>query len=425
MLNKYFFKLFLSVFILSSITLSCNSGGTSEVTIRIDLGLNNQQASNASESSVIDRVFRFFTKNIEAAPAPGNITELILHITGPDIPNLTKAFPAPIPDAITIKVPSGEARHFELLAHTPSATLRGIATRNLAPGAIVHIPIQMMFYQTKIVIPDFLNSRIVQIDNIDGDGWIASDNVTINRHGLTIASLQPYEIDFDNQGRIYVLNYYDAAPDIFRINDITSTTYTSIIGVVGASYTAFAIDRKNDLLYYTAASQIIRATLNGTVLKNDFTMTGISSIRGINITSNGILIIAHGNYFTSYDPNTGNGIIINSLQYTGGSTPFTYDIIEKGQKIYGAFNEDAMSSLFFIRDYSLNSNNELVESGGIYTTPLYGARKFIENFTPRIYFINEYSTNNTFSVIDDISGAGRDDFGTNGTGIGQFRFYQN
>lgn len=406
-------------------SLTCSPEGTSKVTITIDLGTHNKSASNAPESSIIDRVLRFFAKNTEAAP-PSHINSITLNISGDGMDTITKSYASPsIPDTITLEIPAGDSRTFELLAYTASATLRGVATRNLTSGATVTIPIQMGLYETKIVLPDYNNNRIVQIDDL---------SLPLTAPNWKEASITyPYDIDFSSDGKIYIAirQFGTDGARIVRLDDITASasTLTALNKLDG--YIALCIDRRdrnNNLIYYATEYQIYRANLDGTNEFTSYNMTNIGTVRGLNITSTGLLLIAHNNAslgqeFSIYDP-AGTGTIINTLSYNlGGSDPRTWDLAEINSRIYGALHDIYNDPIIFIREFYINASNQLIEEGSIYTNQLYGPHKFINTHSNKIYFLNDGSTLNSLSVIDDITGTGRQDYGSTGSGVGNFNFY--
>ncbi len=300
-------RIILFVMIAGLLSLSCSPTGTSNVIIHINLGLNNQNAFNAPESSIIDRVLRFFAK--EAKAAPSNINSLELNVFGPGV-ELHQSYASPdIPDSVTLEVPSGPSRLFEVIAHVapgdPSVVLsyRGTAVCNLAGGETVTIPISMKINETKIVIPDWYNSRLIQIDDMNGTNWLSRTSIS----GLT-SQVRPYDIDFDNTGKIYIANNRggsgmgdNSVISIDNFNNNTPYFYPSASVRGSAPFydngvVAIAVDRKNNFIYYAldpfSGPYLFRAVFGDNMTHTQLTITGIDGIKGMAVDENGILYIA-------------------------------------------------------------------------------------------------------------------------------------
>jgi hypothetical protein len=431
MKNKYFFRLFLLLIIFSFVTLSCNSGGTSKVTITIDLGLGNKAAFNAPENSIIDRVLRFFAKDAEAAP-PTNLTSLTLNITGDGMDTITQSYTAPPPSTITVEVPAGESRMFEILAYTPSATLRGVATRSLAGGATVTIPITMGLYETKIVIPDWYSQRLVQINDMTGAGWRSINNSSI---GYT-PTFQPSDIDFDSQGRIFIANRASSTGEvgIMRIDDISDISYTAIVSnpTISAAVNAIAIDRINGLMYYGISSGtylLYRFNLN-TLVNQGITLTGITlvSIRGLAVDETGNLYIAAtiniagSNYprVIKYDT-----VTTNITQYSSDLI-YPWDVVIKNGYLYVADYDNIFpydSSKIVRLSLDLGYIDQLGTAG---SSTFHGPHRFLAILNNRFYLIDE--DENTTSEVERIAAFNNfsstiDSFDPSMIGQTAFQFY--
>ena len=117
--------------------------------------------------------------------APENIASIIHSVTGRYMDEIQKDIP-PETGITMLEVPAGKARTFEILATAaPGAgavkSYKGSITLNLKPGKNISVPVQMDIFETKILIPDPLNSRIIQIDSMEGTSaeinasWKSSD----------------------------------------------------------------------------------------------------------------------------------------------------------------------------------------------------------------------------------------------------------
>ena len=442
MKNNYFIGLILAALILSFSVLSCSPDGVSKVTIRINLGLQNS-AFNAPKSSVIDRVFSFFVKRAEAQAAPANITSINLKITGPDMDTINKTYPAPVSDIITVEVPSGESRNFEVIVNIDPSDSRavfsyiGTATRNLASGATITIPISMTVHETKIIIPDYMNQRIVQIDDMSGTNWSTRYRTDI---GYTTAStFYPQDIDFDSRGRIYIANDTSESAGAYQvviIDNITSTTSTLIIPSNSNGMDAMTIDRNNDFIYYVQGTTIFRTNLDGTGSTSRSLSASIGLIRGMTIDYQGQLYIVGNNALGSpgiFVYNYTTSTIVNSVTnatVTSLSTP--YHLLIKSPYLYvvnpsttGSNNQILQLNLVtlqFIQGYGTYSLASTTQGN------FYGPRHFVAVLNKKIYLIDEGPDNTLTSkliAMDDINGTNWETYGTYGfsTTPGEFNFY--
>jgi hypothetical protein len=431
MKNKSIFGIVLLTVILGFSTFSCNSGGTSSVTITIDLGLQNAGAFNAPESSIIERMLRFFAKDAEAA-APTHLSSLTLNITGEGMDKITQSYLYPnIPTTITLEVPAGDSRVFEVLADTGSVIFRGTATRHLSGGATVSIPIQMALKETKIIVPDYNNNRIVQIDDMNGTNWISKINTD-----LGVSNLSPYDIDFDSQGRIYIANNYPATGGgIIRLDNIDDATTVDNMLINRFSVVTVTVDRTNNFLYNATASALYKYNLT-TSGETPLTVTGIAQISGLAVDDSGMLYITCSQGGTlrviKYNP-SGTGAIVTGVFYSMGTgTP--WDVLYKAPYVYvanlgGAANRNILqldTNLAFIAGYGMYINTTINTKGDFY-----GARRFLA-IRPREFIIADDGADMDFMVnvdrliaMDDMTGTNWTTYGTEGTSQDQFRLFYN
>lgn len=403
--------MFLSIFLLN-----CSSGDYSEVTITIDLGLGSENAVNMQKSSIFDRIMRFFEKDAAAGTAPSNISSMTLNVTGSGMDAIKQTYTGTLPSKITLDVPAGNSRQFEILAYTPSATLRGAATRDLAGGTVVNITLNMGLYETKIVIPDYYNNRIVQIDNISGSGWIEK-NVSY-----------PYDIDFDSSGRIFIAHNNE----ILRMDDINDTF--EILYNEDFSYTSIAIDKNKDIMYYSPTSSLFKNNLNGTdqeelgINTNANTSYQIMDIRGMDVDQNGKLYIAgasntEADTIFRYNPDN------ESVETINNNPAYLYnpwDIIVKGDYVYVA-NYDSDGSNNKITRFNLDLSNPIVlNKKPDASDQFYGPWRFVAILNKKIFIADDgHDSPNIDRIIafDDINGTNWTTYGSSGDGDYQFNFY--
>lgn len=414
-MKKNYTKLFIVIVILASspAILTCSPSG-GDATVKINLGFAHNEASNRT---VIDRILNLFATRAYAQP-PANINKITVRVEGPDMPTMDFEFDPGIP-TLTLFVPSGSSRKFTVLANTPSATLGGTAESDLSPGENVSISITMGLYATKLVIPDSFNNRILQIDDIEDSTFISN---SVN---------QPYDIDFDSRGRIYVAK--TNPPGVERIDDITDTNFIQIVG--DFSIESLAIDRTNNILYYASSSELYSSNLDGTNAVNlNMNTDGIQSILGMSVDGNGILYIAgteiSGGFdrIFRYNPQDALGSRVTAVydNTTILSTPWDTQVKPPYvyvTNLYGADGE---------RILQLNMDLLLVDSYGNEATTVntsqgmfYGPRKFLKVLNEKIIIIDDRASSPLDKLVsmDDIDGNGWATLPTSGDGQSLFLFY--
>ena len=424
---------FIFIIAVSPFLLTCShTGGTATVTI--NLGFPGHES--AQNQSLIDRLLGLFLQKAYAQP-PADIESFLVRVTGPGMGTIEYGF-APTVTSITVVVPAGEKRTISVIAavspSSPSAALAFTGTETLAlnPGDIKSISVMMIVSETKIVIPDFYNDRIVQIDDISGSGW-QTKNVSgfVNPPGLSIFT--PYDIDFDARGRIYIANNFDSAGahKLIRINDMVITEYNPIIldsQLAGHPLRTLAIDRINNVVYFASSTQLFRCDYDGNNLKTDFAMGGIADISGLAVDNDGMLYITYGNaplaasYLQKYNPAT------ESIIGTTSAVDYPWDVLVKDNFIY-VTDLDGTEG-YKILQFDMNLN--LVGNFGVLSlvnpeTPgnFYGPRRFVAILNRKITMIDDNSGDDYDKLVSmsDINGSNWEYFGSSGSGVGQFSFY--
>ena len=294
-----------------------------DTTVIFNLGL--KPDIDTASASVIDRVLRLFTRDAVAATAPAVFSNISVQVSGSGIGTFTKdCQPAGV---VSLVVPGGGIRTFEVTAQVaagdPSAAVsfRGVTTANLPAGETVRIPVVMELNETKLLVPDMNNNRLVLLEGLSSAGWAG----TLTAANLGITGLfYPYDIDYDSRGRIYIANDVSSGADIIRMDDLNGTNriqfdinfagvfnLTNVIGI--------AIDRKRDILYCISSTELFKVplssiannTMTGVVRLDNHVVNGnISSNNfGIDVDEDGMLYIvnggsAGGSYITKYNPVT-------------------------------------------------------------------------------------------------------------------------
>lgn len=382
----------LIIILLMVITGCSTEKGISIVTI--NLGLDKQ-----SNSSALDKILHLFQTPVYAAP-PSNIVKITVNVTASDISTISKEFIPPF-GTITIEVPSGVQRTIEVLADTPSATIRGVTIVDLEPG-LNTVDISMHLYRTKIIVPDYYNYRLVQMDDMSGNGFIYINASSINYLG----TLAPYDVDFDDIGRIYIANYWSGYEEIIRIDDMTSSA-CSVIGSADFEITTVAIDRNRNFIYFADWQTLYRCNLDGSNLKKDFSTDSMTYFEAITVDDDGNLFISC--YYPSdysivkFNPNEGNGQII---AHSSMITVKYWDVIYKNGQCIAAFDDEIglNDTLVIFNPSDLTITNQRgtgTNSSSPSPGQFWGPRRFVAILNDRFYLIDEgFPGDNVVSFSD-------------------------
>jgi hypothetical protein len=367
--------------------------------------------------------------NITARDIPANIAAIALIVTGPGMLPIQQTYP-PSVESIDLDVLAGPDRTFTLLLTTPSATLKAEATVDLKAGEIRDILFTPKLGGTDIVIPDGYNSRIVQISDMTGAGWIEKNHMDFGLGPLYGYAFQPWDIDFDDQGRIYIANNggdYVGFPGVIRIDDIGHATSTDMVWVdPNLGMVTLAVDRVNGYIYYTPGySTLYRKNINSPTIATDIPESFDLNADMPNFGTNGIAVDGGGyvyivnefmNNVVKYDPQrpAGSRIVASS-----SSVEVPWDVTVKDGMVLVS---DPGASCIDIFDKDLNYINSY---DGPVADPFVGPRRFLGALgMPGIYITDENnSTKERVIYMQDISGAGWVPYGTHGSGLGQFEFF--
>ncbi|MGD0728412.1 MAG: hypothetical protein ABSB63_23160 [Spirochaetia bacterium] len=344
-------------------------------------------------------------------PLPPNVTSIALIVGGPGMNTITNQYPVGTTTA-TLTVPSGIARTFTLLENTPSVTLIGNATVDLAPGETKSIALTPTAGASQIIVPDYYNYRLVQISDMSGTGW------------TTLSSATPYDIDFDDQGRIYVAN----SSSIVQIMDISGANPVTVASAAG-TYKSIALDRAHGMLYYAGtdaagAPTLFRKQVTPTLgtIEESVALTSIvanPTVTGVAVDSDGFVYIANTTPATilKIDPSTFTSPKI--VASYSGTLSYPWDILVNGDYIYVSDN----GALKIVR---LSKNLQFVDSfSGPASDPFLGPERFVAILNKPITLIDESSSGSPDRLVsfNDMSGAGWTTIGSTGTGTDNFKFY--
>ena len=421
----------------------------------LDLGLPSAHAAN--DNTIWDKIRCMFIRDAMAQSAPATLSSILVRVSGPDIGVTEQTF---LPyGTISLNVLSGSFRQFDVTAYVaagnPSAALsfRGLAIANLPAGGTVNVPVYMTLNETKIVIPDGSNClgncpnyhRIIMIENISNAAttWIAKTTFP-----TFTGTLNPYDISFDSRGRIYIAN--NATPGIIRIDDINGTNllqgsasrYGTVAGLPINNVLTIAVDRINNLLYFSTGPLLYRSNLDGSspATQLNITIPGGDSIRGIDVDDAGMLYIvaafisAGTDYLFKYNPNTQLQV---GTPYSIGSGPANpCDVLVRSPYIYVANFTGITVNQILQLTFDGTSFNQVASNGNKSTSTtgqgyFFGASRFlaIRNDLFIVADSNQGGGGTDYDKIvsfSDMSFANWAPYGSYGgsiPGVGEFRLY--
>jgi hypothetical protein len=380
------------------------SSQTSTVVLNLDL----PDKHAVAHTHILDRIFSFFVNDAVAQTAPATFSSVSVLVTGPDISTIQKTFTAT--GTISIEVPAGSLRGFDVTAYVdpadPSAAVsfRGTALANLPAGATVNVPVVMTLNETKLVIPDMQNRRIVIMNDITGSGWLPRTQADFGFLELFLV----YDIDFDARGRIYFTNSNNPTGEggVWMMENINDLTPQHIF--TGQAY-AIAVDRVRNLVYFSAGS-----TQSEIWVWDGTTTTQLSSgtyfqTNGIDVEqSTGLLYLAcniSGYYFIAkYRPGSGD---ITTYPASEGLSEQVWDVVMKGGLVYATVINGSVPANNRVICLSSDLNeSSLLELRRDDSSNFIGPKRFVAPLNRRFYVTDDsYSTNDavvSFSNIFDI-----------------------
>ena len=419
----YFFLLFFIIlFIVCS---SCN--------------LNNSRAEDVVIASIVARGL------------PSTITSINLTVSGEGMETIVESID-PSEASYTIEIPAGTGRLFELEMAPSSENVflkyTGSTTSDLIAGETADIDISMEVSEMRLVIPDYANTttgpRIIQIDDITGANWQELKGTDINF--ASDSEFLPYDIDYDSNGRIYIANNYSSTGStrLVRLDSFQDTAYEEIVSELdtgGSGVSCVAVDRVNNYVYYSSAFSPIRRKNLGPPLGTQETFDILAesavsnfSTSGYSVDEDGILYITNNmeNSVIKYDPSLAEGSRVIDT-YSSIELLNPWDTMIFGDYIIVSNESGATGYRIFVLDKNMNLVNSFgtSPSGFDPITPTdndyFGPKRFIAILNKKITVIDEgqpdLESHDYLVQIDDIYGNGWTQYGSTGTGIGQFWLY--
>ncbi len=320
---------------------------------------------------------------------PSHVASFTVTVSGPGMVD-TEVTVATGTDSVVFEVPAGSDRTFEVTASTASAGFSGSSTTDLAPGEEKTLVIEMSLASTKIVVPDYLKGRIVQMDDMNGGGWKSTDL------GLG-AEFAPRDVDFDRFGRIYIANGPSRGGDygVLRIDDINDTS-PDVIVQSSRVYT-IAVDRQRELLYYiNDFGELYRTDLDG---NSPHYYDNFDWAFGMDVDADGTLYIGYspdGGAVQSYDP-TGSGSYLNDYLLNA-----PYDVIVKEPYVYVAQTGEVQQ----IVQLAKNLQQITGSYDGPFGDEFFGPSRFVARLNDSFYVIDENGDMDRLVKFDSITGGG-------------------
>ncbi len=327
------------------------------------------------------------SNNFAGAP-PTNITSYTLRISGSGMSTINETYAAGTTQ-ISVEVPSGNDRQIELICEIdpagPSSALFfiGNSTEDLTAGKTVTVSLDMMLNKTKLVFPNPDTQgnppRIIQLDSLNDASVEQLLLANVNPANEAITIFQPWDLDFDNQGRIYIANNQNSLTDgcVIRIDNFTSPNPWKVaVNGIAQGVQSLSIDRINNYLYYVSSNNILRRTDLSTATFPDIgSVINISNIPGtpvidaIAVDDDGMLYIA--------DTQTGNQQVVKLDPNDGSVDIYTTDI----DFTYNPAGQNQIYAGLMIRDNYLFVGNH----GG-------AVDRIILQLTTDLTFVDGYGT---------------------------------
>ncbi len=347
---------------------------------------------------------------------PASVSSVAVIVGGPGMETIAAQYPVGTTSA-TLTVPSGVARTFTVLANTKSVTFRDDVTVDLAPDETKEIVLTPTLSASQIIIPDQLSGVVAQISDMNGTGWTAPSMPSA------------YDVDFDDQGRIYVVNSISA---IAVMNDISDAAPISIFDPSQAQILSIAVDRPRGLLYWINYNGVIYRVPITPTMSDTPVPIDVSGVlpqmysNGIAVDSDGFVYVAATSptyAVLKIDPNKPQ--VVASSTYSFGDP---WDVLVKGDFIY-------------VSDYTarqivrLTKNLDFVDSfSGPASDPFLGPERFVAILNKPITLIDEQDIyqdlKDRIVSFGDMTGAGWTTYGSTAPasgsgGPGLFLFFRN
>ncbi|TAL29479.1 MAG: hypothetical protein EPN93_21525 [Spirochaetes bacterium] len=182
MKNSTIIRLSVFVLIIFSTALNCSRAGNSSI-VHINTG-SNKQASCTPGNLIFDRFLALFESMAEAQTTgeggepPTGITSYDLKVSGPGMGTMNEVYPGDT-ETITLEVPAGSTRLFELTAKRAEGNYRGSAKCDLRAGEEVTVSITMKSVGLGYTVTYYGNNNTGGEVPIDANAYNNGDTVTV------------------------------------------------------------------------------------------------------------------------------------------------------------------------------------------------------------------------------------------------------
>ena len=314
--------------------------------------------------------------NISIQGAPSTLGDMDLTISGPGMSDINKTVSRDS-DSLVLDVPVGPDREFEALRYLngdTTAFYKALSTASVTPGgAQVTLPIAL---RSKTIVPE------------DGEKLHLYDAGSWESRGAD----DPYDVDFDEFGRIYVANSTDGAVPVGSGSIVRVDTFTGAVTTIyTGDYISVAVDRDNQWIYmlgsafednegtvfrmrYDGSGQETVVTSSDLPVQSDFGFQLPAT--GIDVGEDGTLYVSQQDYVSAVDGDTGE--VLRSFQYatygTDASRPnyasadFAADVSVQNGSVYLLLEKtERLGSIVRIDKGLTSILNEYGSSGN--TTP--------------------------------------------------------
>jgi hypothetical protein len=377
----------------------------------------------------------FSTPSLSLRGAPFDVDEATLTVSGTGMSTIEEPLD-PDESSITLEIPAGSSRTFEISINNETSAFSGIETANLESDTSVDISIDVEMNDLKLIVIDRNNERLIQMNDMSGSGWTEKNALD---YSLFTDLLITNDVDYDQYGRIYT-TVTDTGSNIFsivRINsigEIDKDFRISAPNLSTPSIYALAIDRNNSLIYYSygngTGETVVKADYSGNIITtyNSGLFFG-AGIQGLTVDPDGYVHIV-------YDPN-GDGQALEKLDPSGSG-----QIVAYNEMMYGAFDVQYMDGYLYFVGYDVDGQFNTIPL--VYRLPVnynaatspatldgnpndvedtfWGALRFLASIDGSLYIIDDDAFEARIIKIDDITGAGWESFQATDIGKSPFNF---
>ncbi len=441
--NRPITLLFGTLILLATIGLStrCNND-TRPARVVINLGEQGQITfrQNRGLLQMFLAMMDFLTTKAMAA-VPSNIESIKVSITASDMSVLEASF-APTANSVELFVPAGSGREIRVRAlvkaDDPGAVLSfgGKVVVDLEPGESKEVDLNMVPYETKLVMADYIYSprRIIQVNDISGTGYTTLTGTNIDAKlgsGSWTSYFAPYDVAFDSKGRILIANYSSATGygRVLRVDNIAGDNPFAYPDKTAQIY-ALAVDYNNGYVYYATSTVIYRNDFTGSAgSETTIISSGISNILGMAVDDRGNLIVI--GYYNTIAANAAIYIDTASktiTNYYNANLNNPWHVLVKSPNIYIANASGASgykiiqldSSLRFVKAYG-NSTASVNTDKGMFYAP----RRFLAIRNDKITILDDLIGVEADKLVsmDDIDGTNWETYPKTGNGQSLFHFY--